>query len=45
MPIFVDLDEDCRDQALEGVFAGKDPNLDGAALELLLNGAVARQSG
>ena len=41
-PFFVDLDEDGGDEALESVVAGKDPDLDGAALELLLDRALHR---
>jgi hypothetical protein len=41
-PFFVDLDQDGGDEALEGVFAGKDADLDGAALELRLDGALPR---
>jgi transposase len=44
-PFFVDLDEDGGDEALEGVVSGKDPDLDGAALELLLDGALHRVGG
>jgi integrase/recombinase XerD len=41
-PFFVDLDEDGGDEALESVVAGKDPDLDGAALEFLLDRALHR---
>jgi len=39
-PFFVDLDKHGADEALEGGVVGEDPYLDGAALELLLDGAL-----
>ena len=39
-PCFVDLDENGRDEAQERLVVGKDPDLDGAALELLLDGPL-----
>jgi hypothetical protein len=41
-PFLVDLDEDGADEAREGILAGKDPDLDGASFEFLLDGALDR---
>lgn len=41
-PFFVDLDEDGADEAQERVFAGEDPDLDGAPFQLLLDGTLHR---
>ena len=41
-PFFVDLDQHGADEAQERVFAGKDPDLDGAPFEFLLDGALDR---
>ncbi|MDZ7710868.1 MAG: hypothetical protein U5K36_13030 [Roseovarius sp.] len=41
-PFFVNLDQHGADEAQERVFAGKDPDLDGAPFEFLLDGALDR---
>jgi hypothetical protein len=41
-PFFVDLDEDCADEAQHTVFAGEDPDFDGASFDLLLDGSLDR---
>jgi len=41
-PFFVDLDQNGADQTQEGVLAWKDPGLDGAPFQLLLNGPLDR---
>src|SRR5688500_6033584 len=41
-PLFVDFDEDGSDQSQQGCFVGKDANLAGATLDLLLDGALNR---
>ena len=41
-PFFVDLDQHGADEAQERVFAGEDPDLDGAPFQLLLDGALHR---
>ena len=40
LPLLVDLDEDGGDQAFEGGLVGEDPDLDGSALDLLLDGSL-----
>jgi hypothetical protein len=44
-PFFVDLDEDGADEAQQRVFARKDPDLDGAPFQFLLDGALDRVGG
>ena len=41
-PFFVDFDEDCADEAQQAVFAGEDPDFDGASFDLLLDGTLDR---
>jgi len=41
-PFVVDLDPHGADEAQQGVFAGADPDLDGAPFEFLLDGAFDR---
>jgi hypothetical protein len=41
-PCFVDFDENGGDEAEERLVVGEDPDLDGAALEFLLDGALDR---
>ena len=41
-PFFVDFDEDCADEAQQAVFAGEDPDFDGASFDLLLDGSLDR---
>ncbi len=41
-PFFVDLDQHGADQPQEGVLAWKDPDLDGAPFQLLLDGPLDR---